>query len=89
MAKKAANVVNITVNSVALEDDIDNFNLSVTQETPVVTSFADAGPRRVVSNYDYKLDISGSADFASGQSDATLFGLVGIADHATVAVRKN
>lgn len=77
MAKKPAKDVNISINSVALEDDIDNFTLAVQQETPVVTSFADAGPRRVVGNYDYNLDISGKPDFASGQSDATLFGLIG------------
>ena len=38
---------------------------------------ADAGPRRLVGNYDYTLSMDGSGDFASGQSDATLFGLVG------------
>ncbi len=77
MAKKAARDANITINSVALEDDISQFSLKVTQETPEVTSFADAGPRRLVGNYDHTLNISGFADPASGQSDATLFGLVG------------
>lgn len=77
MAKQPAKNVNIAVNSVALEDDIDNFSLDVTQEVPTVTSFADAGPRRVTGNYDYGLKMDGKADFASGQSDATLFGLVG------------
>jgi len=77
MAKQPAKNVNISVNSVAIEDDVDSFSLNVEQETPEVTSFADAGPRRVVGNYDYGLEVSGKADFASGQSDATLFGLVG------------
>lgn len=79
MAKQPAKNVNIAINSVALEDDIDNFSLNIDQETPVVTAFADAGPRRVTGNYDYNLEVSGSADFASGQSDATLHGLVGSA----------
>lgn len=83
MAKQPAKNVNISINSVALEDDIDNFTLSVEQEVPVVTSFADAGPRRVVGNYDYELEVSGKPDFASGQSDATLFGLVGSTGVAT------
>jgi len=78
MAKQPAKNANILV-SVALEDDIDNFALNVTQETPVVTALGDAGPRRVPANYDYGLDISGGADFAAAQSDATLFGLIGSA----------
>ncbi|MDO8704081.1 MAG: hypothetical protein Q7J84_03965 [Sulfuricaulis sp.] len=45
----------------------------------MVTSLADAGPRRVVGNYDFSLGAEGVADFASGQSDATLFGLIGSA----------
>lgn len=76
MAKVPANAANILI-SVALEDDIDNFALNITQETPVVTSLADAGPRRVVGNYDYGLEISGAPDFAAAQSDATLFGMIG------------
>lgn len=79
MAKQPAKNVNIAVNAVALEDDINNFTLNVDQETAVTTAFADAGPRRVVGNYDYNADVAGAADFASGQSDATLFGLVGSA----------
>ena len=77
MAKIPAKDANITINSVALEDDINNFNLFVSQETPAVTAFGDAGPRRLAGNYDYNLGISGVADFAASQSDATLFGLIG------------
>lgn len=76
MAKKPAKDANIAINSVALEDDVSSFSLDVSQETPEVTSFADAGPRRVVGNYDFGLSLDGAADFASGQSDATLFGLI-------------
>lgn len=77
MAKQPAKNANIAVNAVALEDDVDNFTLDVSQETPVVTALSDSGPRRVVGNYDYGLQLAGGADFAAGQSDATLFGLVG------------
>lgn len=83
MAKQPAKNVDILVDSVALEDDIDNFSLDVEQELAVVTSFADAGPRRLPGNYDYGLNFSGKADFASGQSDATLFALVGSSGVAT------
>lgn len=78
MAKMPAKNANVKI-SVALEDDIDSFSLNISQETPVVTSFADAGPRRLAGNYDWDLDASGGADFASAQSDATLFGLLGSA----------
>lgn len=77
MAKQPAANADISINSVALEDDIDSFTLNVSQETPVVTALGDTGPRRVTGNYDYNLDISGGADFAASQSDATLFGLIG------------
>lgn len=77
MAKQPAKNLNLTVNAVALEDDLNSASLDFTQETPEVTSFADAGPRRVVGNYDYKMALDGSADFAAAQSDATLFGLIG------------
>lgn len=79
MAKVAAKAADITVNSVALEDDVTGFSLDVTQELPVVTSLADAGPRRLAGNYDWGLNLDGNADFAASQSDATLFGLIGSA----------
>ncbi len=72
MAKVASKSLNFTFNAVALEDDMSSSSLRVTQETPDVTSFADAGPRIVVGNYDYSVDLAGAADFAAGQSDATL-----------------
>lgn len=77
MAKLAARNLNHTLNSVALEDEYSNSALNITQETPVVTTFADAGPRRIVANYDYNISAQGFCDFASAQGDATIFGLVG------------
>lgn len=77
MAKFAAKAANLTVNSVALEDDLKSITLDIKQEVPEVTSLADAGPRRVTGNYDWSEDVDGFGDFASGQSDATLFGLLG------------
>ena len=86
MSKIPASKVKLSVASVALEDDLNSFTLTIDQETPPVTSFADAGPRRVVGNYDYNLDLGMVADFASGQSDATLFGLIGASSAKAVAV---
>lgn len=77
MAKIAARDVDLTVNSVALECYIDNLTFNVKPETPVVTTFCDAGPRRVPGNYDWDESLSGPADFAGGASDATIYGLLG------------
>ena len=79
MAKQAGKNLNVTLNSVAMEDDMSDSSLNITQETPEVTSFADAGPRRLAGNYDYTFDLKGFPDFASAQSDATLFAMLGSA----------
>ena len=76
MSKQASKNLNYMVNSVVLEDDMDSADLNVTQETPEVTGFSDVGPRRVTGNYNFTESLAGSADFASGQSDATLFGMI-------------
>lgn len=83
MAKQAGKNLNLAVNSIAIEDDLDAAALNIDQETPVVTSFADAGPRRVTGNYDYNLTGEGPMDFAAAQSDATLFALIGSTGVAT------
>lgn len=85
MAKQPAKNINIAIGAVVIEDDVSSSRLGITQEVPEVTSYADAGPRRVVGNYDWSLGLEGFPDFASGQSDATLFALVGDADGAASA----
>lgn len=85
MAKIAAKVANIAIGAVALEGYADSIALNVDQELPVVTSISDAGPRVVTGNYNYGVELSGKADFASGAVDATLFALVGDADGAALA----
>lgn len=77
MAKIAARSADLTLNSVSMEELLDEISLKVSQETPEVTCLADAGPRRVVGNYDFSMSVKGAADFASGASDATLAGLIG------------
>lgn len=83
MAKKAAALANLTVNSVALESYIDSISMKVSQETVNVAGLVQTGPTRVVGNYDHSLDVSGQFDGASGAVDATLFGLIGNAGVAT------
>ena len=77
MAKKAAAVANLSINSVALESYLDSISMKVTQETANVSGLVTTGPTRVVGNYDWTESLAGHADFASGQGDATLFGLLG------------
>lgn len=77
MGKIAAKESNISINSVALEGEIDDWSLDIQQQTPSVEALSDAGPRRVVGNYDFGLSISGSADFDDGQGDATLHAMIG------------
>lgn len=77
MAKIAATKINVAINAVAIEDELSSSELSVTQESIKVDGLSSVGPERVVGNYDFGLSLEGSADFATGQGDATLFALVG------------
>ncbi len=77
MGKVASRNLNVSVAGVAIEDELNSASLDIKQEVPDVTALADAGPRRVVGNYDYSASLEGYADFAAGQGDGTLFGLVG------------
>lgn len=77
MAKQPSKNLNFAYNSVALEDDLTSAGLNIDIELPAVTAFSDAGPRVVEGNYDYNVALGGAADFASGQSDAILFGRIG------------
>lgn len=83
MAKVAAKDANFTFNSVALESWIDSIEQQLKQEVPLVTGLGDAGPRRVVGNYDYGYALSGPNDFAASNLDATLFARIGAAGAAT------
>lgn len=70
MAKTAAKDANLEWATVAKETYIDSINLTIDVEAPVVTGLGDAGPRRVVGNYDWRFELEGPADFAAGASDA-------------------
>lgn len=77
MAKIASRDMDLTVNSVALECYTDSVTFNIKPETPVVTAFCDAGPRRIPANYDWDSSLSGPNDFASGALDATIHALLG------------
>ena len=84
MAKTAARDLDVTINSVVYEDELTSFGLNVDQETPETTCFSDAGPRRVVGNYDWGMEMSGKLDTAAGQADASLYALIGTAPFTAV-----
>lgn len=83
MSKQPSKNLNLTVNSVALEDDLTSASLDVRQELSDVSALSDTGPRRVVGNYDYGMGLEGVADFAASQSDATIYAMVGSSGVAT------
>ncbi len=85
MGKIAAKVINVSLATVAIEDELTSASLNVTQEVPVVTGLSDTGPRRVVGNYDYNAQLEGAFDGASAQGDATIFGMVGASSAKALA----
>ena len=83
MAKRASRDLNWAINAVAIENFLESSSQEVTQEAPVVTGYADTGPRRLAANYDVKYSGEGNNDFAASQLDATIFALVGSAGVAS------
>ena len=79
MAKIAAKLINFSINSVALEDELSSITQNVEQETPEVTGLSSTGPERVVGNYDFSYDLDGFFDGAASQGDATMFAQIGAA----------
>lgn len=77
MAKIAAKDIRIYLAQYALHGFLNAFDLATKQEVPLVTAFSDAGPRRVIGNYDYKMDIGGFFDGADGQIDTIIAALRG------------
>lgn len=67
-------------------------SLNLTQETPMVTTFADTGPRRLPANYDYTAMVGGFFDGAEDSLggdtniDALIFGLTSAVDHVLTIV---
>lgn len=67
---------NYTFNSVAIEDELNSIDQEVRQNLGEVTAFADTGESHVAGKYGWSHQISGSADFAASQGDATLFAAI-------------
>ena len=84
MARIAGKSANFIFNSVALEDELNSIELGVDVNLPEVTSFGDGAQEFVEGLYGGRFPISGFADFASGQGDATLFGQIGSGEAAFI-----
>lgn len=79
MAKTAASKMKVWLDEYALASSLTSAGLEVTQELAVVTSLADAGPRRVVGNYDATFPFLGLFDGDAGAVDEIVHALVGSA----------
>jgi hypothetical protein len=69
VAKIAANVTRVWVDEFALSGFINATSFKVKPETPEVTAFADAGPRRVPAGYDHEASHGALLDLVDGAID--------------------
>ena len=81
MAKTAANVLRVYLDEFAISGYTNNSQMTVDQETLVTTCFEDAGPRRLVGNYDVMHDDAGFFEGGAGLFDVQLDGLIDDNDH--------
>lgn len=72
MAKVAARGTRVWLDGYALSTSLTAATLKLKQEALDVGAFADAGPRRLVGNFDHAGDFSGLFDAAVGELDPTL-----------------
>lgn len=80
MAKVAAHGTRIYLDEFNLSGYLNSSEMSVEQEVPIVTTFADAGPRRVVGNYDYENSEMGYFDGVDDAFDEQVHALLGSTD---------
>ena len=76
MSKQAAHGTRIWLNQWDLSGYLNSSEQAVDQETPVVTCFAEAGPRRVVGNYDVSHSDLGLFDGTDDVIDEILHALL-------------
>ena len=72
MGKVAAHTTRIWFDEFQLSSALSSFTNAVEQGVIDTNSFEDAGPRRVVDNYDFNTDISGFFDGVATEIDETL-----------------
>lgn len=77
MAKVAGKKAKFSFSGVALEDEINSVGMTVNQNLPEVTALSDPGNEHVEGLTNSTFDVSGAADFAAAQGDATIFAAIG------------
>ena len=78
MARTHGKDADFSFDSVALEDELNSVTLHFTVPEASTTAFADSYETFVAGKPTATLDISGFADLASSQGDATIFGELGL-----------
>lgn len=73
MSKLASNLVRVYLDEFDVSGQIGSVALDLKQETALVTTLADAGPRRVVGNYDHSFKHTGFFDGAAAGYDSQVF----------------
>lgn len=81
MAKQPANNSRIYLDEFNLSGSLNGITRRVTQEIPIASAFSDAGPRRVVGNYDHEHSALGLFDGTAGEIDAIIHSLLDGSDH--------
>ena len=85
MARIPGKDANFSYNSVAIEDELNSIEMAVDVNLPEVTAFGDAAAEFVEGLPNSKFSLSGSADLAASQGDATIFGQIGSGEAAVVS----
>ena len=73
MARIHAENANYSLNSIALEDELNSVDLNIDRDVPEVTAFADLAKAHVAGKYGWGHELAGSADFDAAQGDDTIF----------------
>ena len=77
MARIPGKNADFTFNSVPLEDELNSIEMGTDVNLPEVTAFGDTAAEFVEGLPNTTFTISGAADFAASQGDATIFGQIG------------
>ena len=83
MARISGNDANFTF-VIAIEDELNSIGLTVDNNLPEVTAFADTGAEFVEGLHNAKFSLAGSCDFSNTQGDDTIFGRIGAGETAFV-----
>ena len=78
MARTHGKDADFSFDSVAIEDELNSVTLNFTVPEAEITAFSDSWQNFLAGKPTATLDVSGFADLASSQGDATIFGELGL-----------